>query len=793
MKRPSEPADVLALREERAVNETLRRIGAALTAELELDRLVQLLTDEATALCGAQFGAFFYNVDDAKGGSYMLYTISGVPREAFSKFPMPRNTAVFAPTFAGQGVVRSDDITQDPRYGKNTPRHGMPEGHLPVRSYLAVPVVSRAGAVIGGLFFGHAEPAIFSESDEQKVVAVAAQASIAFDNAQLYAEARRARLAAESMENRFRFLAEASDALAESLDYESTMRRVAALAVPRIADWCTFLVVDDAGRLQRVAAVHRDQALDARMAEYERNYPPADHRAGGLLAVFERGQTVLMPQVGDAELVAAAQSDAHLELLRAIGCTACLMVPVVAHGHPLGVLSFNLSDHARSFSADDQRVAEELAHRAALAIDNAKLYRQVRQRQEATAFLAEASAVLGSSLDYAATLQALANLVVPRFADWCSVEILEEGKLRNVAVAHVDPKKVAYAHELQQRWPPDPNAPTGTPAVIRTGKSELYADISLELMDGIISDPDQLRVLRELGLRSALTVPLVARGRALGGLTLIWAESNRRYGADDVALMEELGRRAGIAVDNARLYHDAQAAITLRDEFLSIASHELRTPLTSLQLQVSNLLRLLPRQRPEHLTTEFLVPKLGEVDRQIDRLALLIGSLLDVSRASSGRLQLELAEVQLSELVGQLVARLDADLKSAGCEVTLALDDAIVGRWDRLRVDQIITNLVGNAMKYGAGAPITIETRRAGADRVEVVVRDRGIGIAAADQARIFERFARAVPAENFGGLGLGLWIVRVFVEAMHGTVAVVSAPRKGATFTVSLPLVVTE
>jgi signal transduction histidine kinase len=409
-----------------------------------------------------------------------------------------------------------------------------------------------------------------------------------------------------------------------------------------------------------------------------------------------------------------------------------------------------------------------------------------------TAFLAEASAVLGSSLDYAATLQALAKLVVPRFADWCTVAVLERGRIEQVAVAHVDPKKVAYAHELQKRWPPDPKATTGAAEVIRSGRSSLFPDLSVAAIAALIPDKEQLAVLEELGLRSALTVPLVARGRTLGALSLIWAESGRRYGEEDVVLMEELGRRAGIAVDNARLYHEAQSAVKLRDEFLSIASHELRTPLTSLQLQVSNLVRLLGRGKPEHLSAEFLVPKLGEADRQVDRLALLVGSLLDVSRATTGRLQLDLSEVPLAELVRQLVGRLDADAKSARSTVTLSLDESIVGRWDRLRLDQIVTNLVSNAIKYGAGHPVAITTRRAG-DRVEIEVRDEGIGIAPADQARIFDRFARAVPADNFGGLGLGLWIVRVFVEAMHGSVVVTSSPKKGATFTVTLPLVVDD
>ncbi|WP_421999291.1 ATP-binding protein [Reyranella sp.] len=174
-----------ALRTHRHRLEILNKAGSALAIEHDLERLVQIVTDAGVELIGAQFGAFFYNVLSDAGESYMLYTLSGAPREAFAGFPMPRNTAVFAPTFGGEGIVRSDDITQDPRYGQNAPRQGMPEGHLPVRSYLAVPVISRSGGVIGGLFFGHAEPAIFNEQSEGFLLGLAAEAAVAIDNARL--------------------------------------------------------------------------------------------------------------------------------------------------------------------------------------------------------------------------------------------------------------------------------------------------------------------------------------------------------------------------------------------------------------------------------------------------------------------------------------------------------------------------------------------------------------------------------------------------------------------------------
>ncbi|MHA6343891.1 GAF domain-containing protein [Roseivivax sp. CAU 1761] len=180
-----------ALSDQKRLLETLNRVGAGIAAELDHDAIVQMVTDAGVELTGAAFGAFFYNVIDATSESYMLYALSGAAREAFAAFPMPRNTAIFKPTFEGTGIVRSDDITRDPRYGRNRPHHGMPKGHLPVRSYLAVPVISRSGEVIGGLLFGHPEPGRFSDHHERLMEGIAGQAAIAVDNARLYQAAQR--------------------------------------------------------------------------------------------------------------------------------------------------------------------------------------------------------------------------------------------------------------------------------------------------------------------------------------------------------------------------------------------------------------------------------------------------------------------------------------------------------------------------------------------------------------------------------------------------------------------------
>ena len=192
-------ARVAELAEEARALEILNRTGVALAAELDLERLVQTVTDAGVSITGAQFGAFFYNLTNSDGEAYTLYTLSGASREAFADFPMPRNTAIFEPTFRGLGPVRSNDILTDARYGKIPPYHGMPRGHLPVRSYLAVPVMSRSGEVVGGLFFGHAEPGVFTERAERLMLGIASQAAIAIDNARLYQKSQRAEQALQAL------------------------------------------------------------------------------------------------------------------------------------------------------------------------------------------------------------------------------------------------------------------------------------------------------------------------------------------------------------------------------------------------------------------------------------------------------------------------------------------------------------------------------------------------------------------------------------------------------------------
>ena len=597
----------------------------------------------------------------------------------------------------------------------------------------------------------------------------------------------------EEAQRRSRFLISASATLSESLDYERTLQRVAELSVPDIADWCTVTVVDEVGEARRLAVVHADPAKQELAAEYKLKFPPTEHRSGQMLDVLRRGAAALSVSVTDEDLVRAAQTEEHLRIMRGLGCTSCVMVPMVVRGEILGVISLMRGEGRIPYVKGDVDTAEELAHRAALAIDNARLYREARRREGTMRFFAEASTLLSSSLDHVSICERLAHLVVPSFADWCGVELAEAGELRSIAIAHVDSAKVEMARQMRLRYPPDPAAAQGPHAVLRTGRAELIHEVTDAMAVRGARNAEHLSFMRDLGLRSVLIVPLVSGGRPIGVLNLVWAESNRHYGAEELEMMRELGRRAGLAVENARLYNEARAAVKLRDEFLSIASHELKTPLTSLRLKVDGILRITakPEKGPADLAK--LTARVQGVDKQLGRLTELVDALLDVSRAASGQLQLRLEDVDLVAAAQTVAERFKDDLSSSGCSLSVIVTGqagtkkAIHGRWDRLRLDEVITNFLSNAIKYGAGKPIQIRVS-ATKTVATLEIEDHGIGISPDDQQRLFERFARVVSPEHYGGFGLGLWIVKLLVEAMGGKVAVRSAVGTGSVFSAELP-----
>jgi PAS domain S-box-containing protein len=416
--------------------------------------------------------------------------------------------------------------------------------------------------------------------------------------------------------------------------------------------------------------------------------------------------------------------------------------------------------------------------------------REARAAAEAagrrSAFLAKAGSLLASSLDYPATLARVAELAVPAMADWCVVDVADaEGQLQRLVIRHSDPARQAAVEQIARLYPDAPDQPYGPAAVFRTGLPQ-FAAVGDDMLRQIARDEEHYRILHDLGFRSYISVPLAARGRTIGVLTFVSSRTDLSYSREDLEFASALGYRASLAIDNARLYQEAQEAIAARDDFLSIASHELKTPVATLQLQVQSLLRR-ARSEPDAPGLRSAAERLAAADRQVVRLTRLINELLDISRITGRGLDLELEPVDLTALVRDVVARAEDEFARARCAVTLDLAPSCRGTWDRIRVEQIVTNLLSNAVKYGAGQPVEITVD--GDDRsARLTVRDHGIGIAPEHQARIFQRFERAVSKSDYGGFGLGLWIVRQIVDAHGGRIRVESEPGSGSTFFVELP-----
>jgi PAS domain S-box-containing protein len=433
-------------------------------------------------------------------------------------------------------------------------------------------------------------------------------------------------------------------------------------------------------------------------------------------------------------------------------------------------------------------VFRDAADRRRAERERAQLLSKLEAERAALHFLTEAGDVLTSSLDYATTLAGVARLVVPHLADWCAVYILEEeGTLQQVAAAHVDPAKAALAEELRRRFPPDPSMPHGIPTqVLRSGQAEFIPEVTEATLERTAPDAEHRELLRRLGPRSYMAVPLVARGRALGVQTFVLSESERRYGPDDFALAQELARRAALAVDNARLFHEAQEAGRQKDRFLAQLGHELRNPLAPLR----NALEILRLERPGDPVVAEMA---ALMDRQVGSLVRLVDDLLDVARITRGQVELRLQPVNLAAAVARAVETVQPIVAERGHRLEVALaPEPLPLQADPTRLGQVLVNLLANAVKYTpSGGRIRVTAAREGAEAV-LHVRDNGIGISRENQGRIFDLFAQGerVPGREREGLGIGLHLVRRLVELHGGRVAAASdGPGRGSDFVVRLPL----
>lgn len=409
-------------------------------------------------------------------------------------------------------------------------------------------------------------------------------------------------------------------------------------------------------------------------------------------------------------------------------------------------------------------------------------------------FLAQASEVLASSLDYQTTLERVAQLAVPELADWCTVHIVKEnGSIEQIAVAHIDPAKLQWAEQIRHKYPLNPNDPRGAAWTLRTGKSDLLPDIPDELLVQAASDPEHLEILRSVGFKSVMTVPLRTQNKILGVISFIAAESGQRYDQSSLQLAEELAHRASLAIDNAQLYRIAQsdrakaeAANRVKDEFLAVLSHELRSPLNPI-LGWTKLLRskrLNPAKADQALET---------IERNAKLQAQLIEDLLDVSRILQGKMSLNVAPVNLTATIQAALetVRLAAEAKNIQIHTTLNHVSGTVSG-DINRLQQVFWNLISNAVKFTpSGGRVEVQLEQAGM-YAQIQVKDTGIGITPEFLPYVFEYFRQedGATTRKFGGLGLGLAIVRHLTQLHGGTVTADSPGQNlGATFTVRLPL----
>ena len=441
-------------------------------------------------------------------------------------------------------------------------------------------------------------------------------------------------------------------------------------------------------------------------------------------------------------------------------------------------------------TAEDLRATNEELNRATRAAEHARdtaigVQRQLEHVLRGAKLLSDASRALSSSLDYETTLEIVAQLAVREMADWCAVDLVEaDGQIRQAIVAHRDPEKVKWAKELRKRYPPDYDEPGGVGQVIRTGRAEIHRDIPDEVLAAAAKDADHLAILRKLQIKSAQIIPMIARGRTLGALTLVSGEQGRNLIAADESLAMELATRAAIAIDNAQLYRAALTASESKSAFLASMSHELRTPLNAI-IGYQSLLR----DGLSGPVTDGQLSQLSRIRASADHLLSLIDEVLTFSRVDVGKELVQREQVNLRPVINEAISMVAPVAAARGLKLRDESTDAEMYT-DSFKLRQILLNLLSNAVKFSDTGEIVVRSNL-DHDSVEISVADSGIGIAEQNLERVFDPFWQVEQrsTRRAGGTGLGLSVSRSLARLLGGDIVVDSQLGKGSTFTAIIPL----
>lgn len=588
-----------------------------------------------------------------------------------------------------------------------------------------------------------------------------------------------------------KFLADASTALAASLDYETTLKSVAQLAVPHFADWCSIDMADEDGTLNRLAVAHVDPKKVAWAEEMHREYAPNLNEPQGVYQVLRTGASEFYPEITDELLVQGARDEKHLETLRNIGFSSAMIVPLKVRGKVLGVLSFVNCESGKHFKNEDLSLAEDLARRAALAIDNARLFRIERETRRAAertsdflSRLLEVSTALSEALMPEEVPLAIIQQGVKSLGAYAGVIVKlsdDENRLEMI-------NSVGFPEDVIGRWK-DFEVTENVPIAdsVRSGRPVL-----IESMESFHEKYPALGPLASISQSSSLAaLPIIVKKKVIGAMGFSFLEP-QNFREDDRAFMLALSHQCAQAMERALLYENeqrlraqAEEASRMKDEFLATVSHELRTPLNAI-VGWSNLLVT------NKLDPEVSARAIETIKRNATAQAQIIEDLLEVSRIITGKLRLNPDFVELETVIKTALESLQPAIETKNINIKSEFDSETSMFWgDADRLQQIMWNLLSNAIKFtpkGGEIKVKLECNDS---QARIVVKDNGQGINKEFLPFVFERFTQAdgTTARKYGGLGLGLAIVRHLVEMHGGAIKVDSAGvNKGTTFTVNLP-----